>query len=119
MEICPAKSVLLGVISPGLLTGKPAFRKATSADTMSAILNEDPPAVSQLTPNLPPGLQRTVSRCLSKNPEQRIQHASDLAFALEALSDSGSTGIDSAREQTSVKKLVWMAAGVTTIAIAA
>jgi len=108
-----------GAVLYEMLTGKPAFRKATSADTMSAILNEDPPAVSQLTPNLPPGLQRTVSRCLSKNPEQRIQHASDLAFALEALSDSGSTGIDSAREQTSVKKLVWMAAGVTTIAIAA
>jgi len=42
-----------------------------------------------------------------------------LAFALEALSDSGSTGIDSAREQTSVKKWVWIAAGVATIAIAA
>src|SRR5664279_2211794 len=79
-----------GAVLYEMLTGKPAFRKATSAETMSAILNEDPPAVSQLALNLPPGLQRTVNRCLSKNPEQRIQHATDLAFALEALSDSGS-----------------------------
>jgi eukaryotic-like serine/threonine-protein kinase len=36
----------------------------------------------------PPGLQRVVKRCLEKNPEQRFQSASDLVFALEALSDS-------------------------------
>ena len=41
-------------------------------------------------PATPPGLQRVVHRCLEKNPEQRFQSASDLAFALEALSESGS-----------------------------
>src|SRR5580704_4147081 len=82
----------VGVILYEMLTGKPAFRKSTSADTMSAILNEDPPAVSQIAPTVPPGLQRIVNRCLAKNPAQRLQHASDLEFALEALSDSsGST----------------------------
>ncbi len=80
-----------GAVLYEMLTGKRAFHKATSAETMSAILNEDPPAVSQVAPSLPPGLQRVVNRCLSKNPEQRIQHATDLAFALEALSDSGIT----------------------------
>jgi Tol biopolymer transport system component len=40
---------------------------------------------------MPPGLQRIVHRCLEKNPEQRFQSASDLAFGLEALSDSGMT----------------------------
>ena len=88
-----------GAVLYEMLTGKPAFRKATSAETMSAILNEDPPAVSQLAPSVPPGLQRIVNRCLSKNPEQRIQHATDLAFALEALSDSGSTGVAAVSEQ--------------------
>ncbi len=37
----------VGVILYEMLTGKAAFRKATSAETMTAILNEDPPAVSQ------------------------------------------------------------------------
>ena len=77
-----------GAILYEMLTGNRAFRKGTSAETMTAILNEDPPGVSQLVPLAPPGLQRVVHRCLEKNPEQRFQSASDLAFALEALSDS-------------------------------
>jgi len=80
-----------GAVLYEMLTGKRAFHKATAAETMSAILNEDPPALSQVAPSVPPGLQRIVSRCLAKSPEQRIQHATDLAFALESLSDSGVT----------------------------
>jgi serine/threonine protein kinase len=84
-----------GAILYELLTGKRAFHKPTSAETMSAILNEDPVGISQIRPGLPPALHRVVHRCLEKNPEQRFQSASDLAFALEALSDSDSL---SARE---------------------
>jgi Tol biopolymer transport system component len=80
-----------GAILYEMLSGKRAFQKPSSAETMSAIVNEDPPAISQLTVSVPPALQRITHRCLEKNPEQRFQSASDLAFALEALSDSGST----------------------------
>jgi serine/threonine protein kinase/Tol biopolymer transport system component len=78
-----------------MLTGQRAFHKPTLADTMSAILNEDPPPISQVTANIPPALQRVVHRCLEKTPEQRFQSASDLAFAMDALSEgwgSGSAG---------------------------
>ena len=71
-----------------MVMGKRTFQKQTSADTMSAILNEEPPPISQLSPSTPLGLQRVVHRCLEKNPEQRFQSASDLAFALAALSDT-------------------------------
>ena len=77
-----------GAILYEMLTGKQAFRKPTSAEIMSAILNEDPQAISEVTPNIPPALQRVVHRCLEKSPEQRFQSASDLAFAIEALSES-------------------------------
>lgn len=80
-----------GAILYELVSGKRTFHKSTSAETMAAILNEDPPSISQLAPEAPPGLQRIVHRCLEKNPEQRFQSASDLAFGLEALSDSGIT----------------------------
>jgi Tol biopolymer transport system component len=73
-----------------MLSGKRAFQRPSSAETMTAILNDDPPSNSQIAPNIPAGLQRVVHRCLEKNPEQRFHSASDLAFALEALSDSGS-----------------------------
>jgi eukaryotic-like serine/threonine-protein kinase len=80
-----------GAILCEMLSGKRAFRKPTSVETLTAILNEDPPALSQITPNIPPGLQRVVHRCLEKNPEQRFQSASDLAFALDVVSGSGSS----------------------------
>jgi eukaryotic-like serine/threonine-protein kinase len=78
-----------GAILYEMLAGSRAFRKPTSAETMAAILNEEPPAISQLAQNIPPALQRVVHRCLEKKPEVRFQSASDLAFALEAVSESG------------------------------
>jgi tetratricopeptide (TPR) repeat protein len=78
-----------GAILYEMLAEKRAFQKPTSPETMTAILNEDPPGISQITANIPPALQRVVRRCLEKNPEQRFQSASDLAFALDALSESG------------------------------
>jgi eukaryotic-like serine/threonine-protein kinase len=78
-----------GAILYEMVMGKRTFEGPTSADTMSAILNEDPAPISELAPETPVALQRVVMRCLEKNLEQRFQSASDLAFALEALSDSG------------------------------
>jgi hypothetical protein len=69
-----------------MVSGKHAFRGATPADTMSAILSEDPPEVESVTRNIPPILDRLVRRCLEKSPEERYQSARDLAFNLEALS---------------------------------
>ena len=77
-----------GAILYEMAMGKRTFHKPTMADTMSAILNEEPPPISQLAPDTPIGLEKVVRRCLEKNAEQRFQSASDLAFALEALSDS-------------------------------
>jgi Tol biopolymer transport system component len=59
-----------------------------------------------------------VNRCLAKNPEQRFQHASDVAFALEAMSDSGS-GTLSAVQQPSSRKWLWAATSVAILAVAA
>jgi WD40 repeat protein len=108
-----------GVVLYEMLTGKRPFQRATSADTLSAILNEDPPPISQSLRSFPPPLQRVVSRCLEKKPERRFQHASDLAFALDALSDSSSTGIPAVREVASDKKRFWIAAAAITLLIAA
>jgi Tol biopolymer transport system component len=109
----------VGVILYEMLTGKRAFQKATPVEAMTAILNEDPLAISQLAPNLSPGLQKIVNRCLAKSPEQRFQHASDLGFALEALSDSGSGAMPALQQQVASKRLTWIAPAVAAIAISA
>ena len=80
----------LGTILYEMLAGKRPFQKLTASETMAAILHETEPPLAQLVPAIPPGLQRIVHRCLEKNPERRFQSASDLGFALDALSDGGS-----------------------------
>jgi Tol biopolymer transport system component len=111
-----------GAILYEMLTGTRAFHRSTSAETMTAILNDDPPAISQLVQSIPPGLQRVVDHCLEKNPEQRFHSASDLAFALEALSESGSipaVAIRGAPGQRRSKVLIWSAGVVAVLTLAA
>src|SRR5262252_4223454 len=101
-----------------MLTGKRAFRKVSTAETMAAILNEDPPVVSQATQIPPPGIHKIVNRCLAKDPELRFQHASDLAFALEAFSDAASAPATVARTSSSKLVRLGIAAGLIVLAAA-
>ena len=75
-----------GVMLYEMLSGQRAFQGATSADTISAILKEDPPDLPVAERHIPPALERIVDRCLEKSPSARFQSATDLAFALESLS---------------------------------
>jgi serine/threonine protein kinase/Tol biopolymer transport system component len=111
-----------GAILYEMLAGKQPFQRSTSADTMSAILNDDPIAISQLGQAIPPGLQRVVHRCLEKHPEQRFQSASDLAFALAALSDAGSSSgspIAAPARLRARRVLAWATGSVVMLALAA
>ena len=76
----------LGAILYEMLRGKQAFEGKTAADTMSAILKEEPAELSASGRSLPPALGRIVDRCLEKDPAERFQSARDLAFNLELLS---------------------------------
>ncbi len=76
-----------GAILYEMLSGKRAFHGDSAADTMSAILKEDPPELAETNRNVSPALERIVRHCLEKNPAERFQSARDVAFNLEALSD--------------------------------
>jgi len=75
-----------GAIFYEMLSGVRAFHRDSAAETMSAILREEPPDLSATNKNVQPGLERIVRHCLEKNPEERFYSARDLAFDLEALS---------------------------------
>ena len=82
-----------GAVLYEMLFGQRAFRRDTQAETMTAVLKEDPPELSDPLRTVSPALDRTVRRCLEKNPEQRFQSARDLSFALSALSGTDTTGV--------------------------
>jgi len=77
-----------GAVLYEMLSGRRAFHGESAAETMSAILKEDPPELSATNKTVTPALERIVDHCLEKNPEARFHSARDLAFALEALSGS-------------------------------
>jgi serine/threonine protein kinase len=77
----------LGCVLYEMMTGRPAFRRGNSAETIAAILTEEPPALETVT-GAPLELSRIVQRCMEKRAGARFQSASDLAFALRHLSVS-------------------------------
>jgi Tol biopolymer transport system component len=79
----------LGAVLYEMLSGRRPFAGATTADTLSAILREDPPPFESGSGVIPPTLDRVVRRCLEKEPAERFQTARDVGFALEALAQTG------------------------------
>src|SRR5205814_3574811 len=80
-----------GAVLYEMLSGSRAFRRDTPAETMTAVLKDDPPELADSTRLVSPALERIVRRCLEKNPEQRFQSARHLSFALSALSGAAAS----------------------------
>jgi TolB-like protein/Flp pilus assembly protein TadD len=78
----PADIFALGCVLFEMLTGRRAFKRDTAAETMTAILKEPVPEVSLSVTKVSSELDCIVGRCLEKNPAERFQSASDLAFSL-------------------------------------
>ncbi len=87
-----------GCVMYEMLTGKRAFLGETAADTMTAILKEEPTSVRSVSSGVGLELERLIDRCLEKRPERRFQSSADLAYSLRSLlSHSGIAVSDPAR----------------------
>jgi serine/threonine protein kinase/Flp pilus assembly protein TadD len=84
----------LGCILYEMATGKRAFFAENAAETLVAILRDEPADPADLVPELPDHLRLVILRCLSKYPDSRFESARDLAFALKV------AGSESARART-------------------
>ncbi|HEY3120559.1 MAG TPA: serine/threonine-protein kinase, partial [Vicinamibacteria bacterium] len=80
-----------GAVLYEMLSGRRAFVRETTAETMAAILKDEPPDLLAVDPAIPPGLARIVHHCLEKSPTARFQSARDLAFDLGSGSESQTT----------------------------
>ncbi|HTY43478.1 MAG TPA: protein kinase [Thermoanaerobaculia bacterium] len=86
-----------GVILYEMLSGQHAFQRGSVAETMSAILRDDPPGLGAGAPAVSGSFERVVRHCLEKDPKARFQSARDVAFALkEAAAGREAPGLASA-----------------------
>ena len=81
----------LGVILYELATGVRAFKRDSAAQTLAAIIEDEPEPLEVRNPLVPPQLSRVIARCLSKKPADRYESTRDLAHDLRDLVREGST----------------------------
>jgi Tol biopolymer transport system component/aminoglycoside phosphotransferase (APT) family kinase protein len=105
-----------GAIVYEMATGRRAFQGATAASLIGAILHTDPPPVSTLQPLTPRGLDRIVSRCLAKNPDDRWQTARDLVLELKWIAEQGAPPVADRRRQSKLGLVAATALAVLAIA---
>lgn len=74
-----------GVVLWEMLTGRPLFLRSNEAATLYAIMNTPIPPPSRLRPEVPPQLDRIVSRALARSPSDRYETAEDMASDLDDL----------------------------------
>ena len=106
-----------GAIVYEMATGRRAFQGATAASLIGAILHTDPPPLSTVQPLTPPGLDRIVSRCLTKDPDDRWQTARDIVLELKWIAEH-----DAPRTSTPARRKILRrvaAAALVVIALAA
>ncbi len=103
----------LGSLLFEMVSGRRAFERASTAETIAAILVEEPPGLD----GIPPELQRLIAHSLEKDPAARFQSAHDLAFALRGLREAGS--VPASRSPRRAAWLAAVAAGVALVALLA
>src|SRR3984893_17331765 len=106
-----------GTILYELLSGKKAFKRDTNAETMAAILRDEPPELSESGRNISPALNNIVKHCLEKDRDHRFQSARDIAFALSETSGPvAASGAQAARKRP---RRIMLAISLGVIALAA
>jgi eukaryotic-like serine/threonine-protein kinase len=109
-----------GTILYEMVTGRKAFERKTSAETLTAIIREDPEPLDSLSPRTPAPLRWIIERCLEKNPDDRYASTKDLARDLKQLAHhlSDSSAIQAAPPQVRTKgRWPLVAAGVTMVGL--
>jgi eukaryotic-like serine/threonine-protein kinase len=101
----------LGCVLYEMLTGRPPFERSSKAETLSAILRDDPPPIEEKNPKVPAPVRWVVERCLAKPPRERYPLTREIAGALATLSEhvrelsSGTSGVRRPRRPGRVLRL--------------
>jgi eukaryotic-like serine/threonine-protein kinase len=113
-----------GAVLYEMLTGQKAFHGDSRASTLAALLTQEPKPLSQTGSDVPQEFEKLIARCLRKDRERRLQHASDLKVALLDLKEESDSGrLVTARSKRPRQVRRWwrwaaLAAGVVGLATA-
>jgi len=108
-----------GAVLYEMATGHKAFEGTSQASLIGAILRDQPPPISGISPMTPPALDRVVKTCMAKDPEDRFQTAHDVKLQLQWISEGGSqAGLPApvAARRRNRETLAWAAAAVAALA---
>ena len=81
----PSDIFSFGCVLYEMLAARNPFKRGTNAETMAAILKEEPPDLALAGQDIPGSLSAVVGTCLQKNPTERPESASELARLFKAL----------------------------------
>ena len=111
----------LGAILYELLSGRRAFKKDTTGDTLAAIIRDDPPELTATGRNVSPALDHIVKHCLEKDRDNRFQSAKDIAFALSEASGpmTVTSGVQALPAPAAGKRRLLAAAAAVVVVLAA
>ncbi len=98
----------LGCVLFEMLTGLRAFKRDSAAETMTAILKDPVPEVAVPGTDVSSELDCIVGHCLEKNPAERFQSASDLAFSLREVAKPGARAVAGVRARRGRGLRTWM-----------
>jgi Tol biopolymer transport system component len=111
----------LGTVLYEMLSGHRAFVGNSSAETLAAIAQHEPPALPARERQIPPALVRIVNRCLEKSPASRFKSGDDLAFALETVFENtgAERSLPEAPPRPRRERLAWAVAATLLVLLAA
>ena len=103
-----------------MLTGQRAFSGKSKLSSLSAVLHKEPPAPSQVVPDVPPELERIIARCMKKDPARRWQSMADVKVALDELREEAeSSSIESKKplvaKRPAVRNNRWLFLGALSL----
>ncbi|HYO77684.1 MAG TPA: protein kinase [Thermoanaerobaculia bacterium] len=108
-----------GALLYEMLTGKRAFDGKTRTSVIAAIVDRDPPPISQVQPMTPRALERLVRNCLAKDPDERWQTAHDVLLELRSIAE-GASDVDVARPTVERRRRrEWLAWSLAALLLAA
>jgi len=102
----------LGAMLYEMVTGRRAFAGNSTAETLAAVLRDQPKAPSEIVTSLPRELERVILRCLQKEPERRFQHMGDVKVELREIEEESESHPIVSPALVRRRRLRWLAAGL-------